>query len=843
MIDAQNTTAAPSPPSQEKKRPFLGRAILNGRVRFSSVSQIVMYDPSMDGGCPRRWAFAYKWGKKETKTDAQKKGSEEYATSLERYLKTGEDALVPVLRAAKHLFPKPGLDLDVEKPLGDMVRAIQLREALLNRPPGSWPELLVGEIERAAGLIAAGVPIDGAADFRHRRGKYIDSDGALRDEQSGLLVVEIGDLKTTSRINDHTTRSKRIERGYAKTVEQVLAHPQMVGYGVHAANIHPDATHVRLSHVYAQTKHGFAAAKRTGLITVEEVRRRWLRVEGVVREMVDVAATADKPERVPVNVDSCFAYNRECIHAPYCDRPERTVMDMLQIRPRGERNMGNGLFDTLAQSGHSNGAAAPPQMGLFAPPPPPASAVPPPPAPSPPPPPVMGDAERAAQIDAEKKRLLGTDTNTDPGTGIKIFREHGNGQREPLNDAARVAAQRRHPLEGIDGYTVGQGCNGRGYYANQKGQGFIDVEAGHVHTPACAIASPAPPPPPIAIPHIGAVNPADGPARDSVVESTPLSAEAIAAIVDPEVRARAEEHARAHAARAAAEAALQPAAEAKTTGRCPGAKQTIATTPALVNDKKIDCPVCGKSVKLKKTDFSADFATATVPGHMMAQREGASASGASPQPPAPPTAPVAAAPPPPSIPAPPTPPPAAPVAAAPPPPPPSIPAPPVGAHPATVPPAPPSASSPPAPPAPPTPPAPPSVSVASDGIETIASITPAPNVSSETIAAALMNVAGIVLYVDVVFQRGAQPKSLDDWAHDIVSTLERHHNLTDLRLASNTTDLGYGKWKGALAAMARANVPPPGEYVLCGVSSSEIREAIVEGLAPLCARVVRGSAR
>ena len=52
--------------------------------------------------------------------------------------------LVPILRAGKHLMPKPGADLEVEKPLSpDLAGALQLREAFLNEGNPSNKEILL----------------------------------------------------------------------------------------------------------------------------------------------------------------------------------------------------------------------------------------------------------------------------------------------------------------------------------------------------------------------------------------------------------------------------------------------------------------------------------------------------------------------------------------------------------------------------------------------------------------------------------------------------------------------------------------------------------------------------
>lgn len=319
-------------------REFVGKAVVNGFIRFTSVSQISKFSPDEEGGCPRKWFYEYILGKKAIKTDALKEGVE-YAGQLEHYLKTGEDVLTPVLRAAKHLFPRPGKDLEVEQPLGNLKLAVDLRKQ------GATVE----EVEAAAGLCAAGIPLDGAADVRHFRQEFYDTQiGVVRREDPGMYVAYIDDLKTTSRINDHVSRGDKVYRGYAVSHEQALMKAQLLGYGVHAHNRHPEVTHARLSLVYAQKKNGFAGAKRGGLIAIEEVVRRWqTRVEPRVREMVDVAKLTDV-EKTPSNPSSCDKFNhvndkgeqvQGCAHQSYCSMPGMTLRHLLGLESTEETNM------------------------------------------------------------------------------------------------------------------------------------------------------------------------------------------------------------------------------------------------------------------------------------------------------------------------------------------------------------------------------------------------------------------------------------------------------------------------------------------------------------------------
>lgn len=370
---------------RQKKRVYLGHSILNGKFRYTSVTQIKMFDPSIEGGCPRKWFFAYVQGKKELKTDAQDEGAG-LAEILEYYYKTGEDVLPPILQEAKKFFPTPGLDLEVEKPLGiDIKRAVELRDSVLNGSTLNQSH----EIKRLAGLTALDIPLDGAADWRHRRGTYIDKDGALQKEAPGMRVVAIGDLKSTKQIDSFFTRKKTLMRGYAKTDSEVCDDHQMVGYGQHAVDLYSDTTHVRLEHVYAQKKK-FASAIRGGLVTVDEVVRRWKRTEDVVRQM-EQTTTATRVEDVQPNTNACDdfvhlvdpilkIYRQGCAHRLYCPLSQSQQVSNLL----GKENSGMSLFDTVPAS---NGV----------------SALPPPP-PAPPAPPVDA-ATYTAQVELEKVKI------------------------------------------------------------------------------------------------------------------------------------------------------------------------------------------------------------------------------------------------------------------------------------------------------------------------------------------------------------------------------------------------------------------------------------------------------
>lgn len=732
-------------------RPFLGRAIVAGQVRFLSVSQLKAFDPSQDGGCNRRWAFRYVFGRKEETTAAQQAGTE-LAKQLEHYLKTGEDVLVPVLRAGKHLLPVPGPDLEVEKDLGDTAEALRLREAFLRAQSASERDSIARDLLRAAGLVAANIPLVGAADFRHRRGEYVDADGVVKREIYGDRVVECGDHKSTKRIDTHRSSGGKIYQGWAKTVEQILADIQMVGYGVHGSNRHPDITHVRLGHIYYQTQGALAASKRSGLLEVGEARRRWERVDALAREIEGAARAAD-PSEVPYNLRACHSFGRECPHAADCDRPARSVVDILQIglpRQKGDI-MSNGLFDRKnpGANGTQPPAPAQPSLGLFAS----TQAIEVPPIPPPPP---MSDAERTQAIEAEKARLAAEE-------GLGFCRACG----------AKLVAENTSRLPSGEVKHVGCGAVSAAPQVSWSARA-----AGYNGT-------------------VGAVNPPDAPPPDAIASADPIPPEAVAAIPDPEVKRRVEEHAAAHAARAA-EAAAGKEETAKKSGRCGSGGQVLVVTPQQTASRKFDCPGCGKKMPIRDKDFLADFTSITIPKHNMAKSENA-------PPPAPPIAPPLPA-----------------VSTAPD----ALPG--QMMLPQTAP-----------PPAPPLPALSPSVR------HIFADQPPAPPILDGPRMWPPLPVAekvGVTLYVDVVVERGDQPKSLDDYVTDLVRTIERQMNVPDLRYVPRDHQLDYGRWKGFLAGMVRApeNKLAPGVYVIHGLAGSEIKQVVLEALAPLCDVVVRG---
>lgn len=261
-----------------------------------SVSQIASFDSTQPAGCPRRWWFRYIAGKPEPETQAKSKGKD-FHTSIEHYLKTGEDVLSPEVRAGKHLIRR-GEKQYVEVQIPDRVFRLKLD--------------------------FAGVYLSGRIDLLDCGSVHLDGEGAEVNED----VIEVLDWKTTSSI-----------AAYGKSGAALLTDPQMVGYGLAVLNADKYADRVRLSHVYFQTRGQKLAAKRTIVATRDHLEGEHRRLTAVVNDMRAIAQISDAFE-VPKNLLACSAYGG-CPHASYCPKTEaerlkniwRTPMSLRRATP------------------------------------------------------------------------------------------------------------------------------------------------------------------------------------------------------------------------------------------------------------------------------------------------------------------------------------------------------------------------------------------------------------------------------------------------------------------------------------------------------------------------------
>ncbi len=278
------------------------------------------------------------------------------------------------------------------------------------------------------------------------------------------------------------------------------------------------------------------------------------------------------------------------------------------------------------------------------------------------------------------------------------------------------------------------------------------------------------------------------------------------------MKAKAEAHAKAHAERRAAEEAAKAQTSGKKTSGCPGVGQRLPMGDKEKLTRRAQCPGCKKELKIKdgNIDMSGEPLAFVVPKHRIEVAEA---------PPQQTTMPVVASTP------------AAPVVAA--------------APVESVP-----------PPIPPLPSTPPVVQVfnitntAPPPIPELPQMTFAPEIPIvgtvgsadfiDPVVADKRYFARSTLFLNIVFVRGESPKNLDEYARDLIKTLTTSAKVDDLRYAPDGHELGFGRWKGALAKMVKANPLPPGEYVL--QVHSEARQEIAEAVADMLdARVVRGA--
>ena len=80
---------------------------------------------------------------------------------------------------------------------------------------------------------------------------------------------------------------------------------------------------------------------------------------------------------------------------------------------------------------------------------------------------------------------------------------------------------------------------------------------------------------------------------------------------------------------------------------------------------------------------------------------------------------------------------------------------------------------------------------------------------------------------------------LDGYIAALAEGLAVKFDVVDIRMPPDRDhELGFNKWKGALADAARKNPPPPGNYAI-GSYGGDLANEVVSALVPLCALVVR----
>ncbi len=96
---------------------------------------------------------------------------------------------------------------------------------------------------------------------------------------------------------------------------------------------------------------------------------------------------------------------------------------------------------------------------------------------------------------------------------------------------------------------------------------------------------------------------------------------------------------------------------------------------------------------------------------------------------------------------------------------------------------------------------------------------------------------GVTLYINAIPEMPYL--SLDGYVDGMSEILCRQFGAADLRCAAADGPLGFGKWRGALAALARETPPAPGAYVVF-TRGRDLHEVVADALASKASLVVRG---
>lgn len=308
-----------------------GPSLFEGKLIYTSVSQLESFDDQVYGGCNRKW-FIDKVLKIKTPAKPSQKLGTQCHSQIEHYEKTGEDVLGDIVRAGRRFLPIPGPDLMLEHPMAS------------GEPPTSF-------------LTAAGVPFVGYIDLLHRRGEWVNDDGETNPDP---LAAEAVDWKTSSKIDNEIDPDTGIvtARGYAKTADELAATWQMKGYAEYTRRLWSDLKFVRVSHGIFQTKGKKAASKRSKLLAIETVANNWIPAEALVERMKGIAATP-RIEDVPANYEACGAYGG-CPHKSICPRdPKKVLAELLGAGVMTRLTKGDQPMSLLAKMKEkSNGATA-----------------------------------------------------------------------------------------------------------------------------------------------------------------------------------------------------------------------------------------------------------------------------------------------------------------------------------------------------------------------------------------------------------------------------------------------------------------------------------------------------
>lgn len=280
------------PATSHRATQELGPCVVDGVVRWLGATIMASADPTQTGGCEARFWYTRVAGYPEPETARQGEGKKLH-DEIEHYLKTGEMVLGRVALAGRRFIPERGPDLLIEHSIGDDA---QIRTD-------------------------CGIPIAGHSDLISPRREYITPDGDLAWDPAG--TVEVIDWKSTTDFK------------WAKLSWQLPELVQMTTYGIWAARKF-NAPYVRLSHVVFVTRGRAEARKATVLVARRDLEKRWQRLQGVVRRIVEIAR-ARRVEDVTANLNACDAY-RGCPHRGYCAAAQEDSLEDL-LGPTAAREL------------------------------------------------------------------------------------------------------------------------------------------------------------------------------------------------------------------------------------------------------------------------------------------------------------------------------------------------------------------------------------------------------------------------------------------------------------------------------------------------------------------------
>lgn len=284
---------------------FTGKTVVDGRVRFWSVTAMEKGDPRSQG-CAIKWYREKVLGDKPPISEANQakmdKGTKLH-DDVVAYLTTGSHAVDPLILKGAHFMPPPGSPLTLEKGFHTV----------------TFPNYVTALPEITSPLTASGIPFVGYVDCGHSMGINFGAEDPS-DMYDPPGTVEVIDWKRKGNAYD-----KR-KNPLWKRPEELIMTIQMVGYGEMIRRTTPGVEHVRLSHGNFFEK-GSPPRKITKRHTVREIENAWQYPESLARILVDVAREPDI-EKVPGNMKACGAFGG-CPYADTCHAYKKHSMDTL----------------------------------------------------------------------------------------------------------------------------------------------------------------------------------------------------------------------------------------------------------------------------------------------------------------------------------------------------------------------------------------------------------------------------------------------------------------------------------------------------------------------------------